>query len=88
MRWYPWWEPLDLEVALISPVETWGGDACRYGLSEVTPAQTALCIPGKEEVLTRFSVTRPGGGSPYMWAWAKLMCHGKPSYKPVPGTTA
>ena len=84
----PWLEPLEVELAIISPMETWGQDAGEYGVSAITPGYAGLTIPGRQGKAVRFRLTYPGKKPPRFWAWAKLMCNGKRDYKPVPGTTA
>jgi alpha-mannosidase len=79
----PWWQPLDVELAMVTPVETWP-EAGDHALADISPRHSALTIPGKGTEIIRFSVT----GKPHTWAWAKMMCNGKPYYLPVPGTTA
>ena len=83
----PWWQPLTVELAVASPLETWES-AAEHAVGDVSPRHTAFTLPGKGERLVRFTVTGRDGKSPHMWAWAKLMCNGKPDYRPVPGTTA
>jgi alpha-mannosidase len=83
----PWLEPLEVEVAIVSPMETWGSDADGYGLCTINPGYVGKTIPGRGEEILRFRVEHDGD-IPRFWAWAKLMCHGKPDYRPVPGTTA
>jgi len=83
----PWWEPLEVELAVISPIETWGATAGSYALGEIGPRYVGLSIPGRQERLVRLTV-RAADRMPVFWAWAKLMCNGKADYKPVPGTTA
>lgn len=80
----PWWEPLDAELAVVTPPELWGALVGSYALAEVSPRSIGLTIPGRQIVCARFTVTKPVR----FWAWAKLMANGKPEYKPVPGTTA
>jgi len=84
----PWWEPLDAELVLVSPVETWGEEAGAYGLIEVGPRNVGLTIPGRQTARVRFRVASEGKTPPEFWAWMKLMCNGKPDYRPVPGTRA
>ena len=79
----PWREPLEVELAVISPVETWGAAAGRYALGEIAPRAAGLSIPGGQERLVRFHVC-PAERPPAFWAWVKLMCNGKADYRPAP----
>jgi hypothetical protein len=84
----PWFEPLDVQLTIISPLETWGAVAGRYGLANVTPTTRGLVISGRRTEIVRFGMVGSNRELPEFWAWAKLACNGKPEYKPVPGTTA
>lgn len=84
----PWLQPLEAEVAVISPMEMWGRDAGSYGLCALEPDTAAMTLRPRETREIRFRVSVGEKPSPTFWAWAKLMCNGKCAYLPVPGTTA
>ena len=84
----PWLQPLDVEIAIISPVEMWGEDMSEYALADLDSGYACKSIPGRQEYTFRFPVTHDRKNLPRFWAWAKLMCNGYRAYKPVPGTTA
>jgi len=84
----PWWQPLDSELAVITPPEMWGEVVGGYGLAEVTPRNVGLTIPARRTATVRFVIRASGEKNVTFWAWVKLMCNGKPGYRPVPGTTA
>ncbi len=77
----PWWEPLDVELVVITPVETWGADAGKSALCDIGPGHAGFTIAGRGEMTARFAVSNAGGAA--FWAWAKLMCNGKADYKRV-----
>ena len=83
----PWYEPLDAEMTIISPVETWGSAAGPTALGEIAPSSRSLTVTGRSTDTLRFAVT-PGDAPVRFWAWAKLAVNGVPYYLPVPGTTA
>ncbi|HRU23072.1 MAG TPA: hypothetical protein P5569_03915, partial [Candidatus Latescibacteria bacterium] len=84
----PWLQPLEAEVAVISPMEMWGRDAGSYGLCALEPDTAAITLRPRETREIRFRVSVGEKPRPTFWAWAKLMCNGKCAYLPVPGTTA
>ncbi len=84
----PWLEPLDAELAIVTPPEMWGSDFGDSGLAEVSPRTVGLNIPPRQTATAVFGVNHGTGRAPTFWAWAKLMHHGKADYRPVPGTTA
>jgi alpha-mannosidase len=79
----PWWEPLDVELVFIGPVETWGSIAGETGLCDVGPGHAGATVPGRQETTIRFKVSRLADSLPSYWAWMKLMCNGKADYKRV-----
>jgi alpha-mannosidase len=81
----PWWESLDVELVLTTPVETWGDAAGEHGLCDIGPGHAGMTVAGRGEATTRFTV--PDTDITF-WAWVKLMCNGKADYKQVPPATA
>ena len=75
----PWWEPLDVELVLTTPVEAWGDVVGEHGLCHVGPGHAGMTIAGRGEATARFAVSNTGGAT--FWAWVKLMCNGKADYK-------
>ncbi len=84
----PWREQLDAELSIITPLEMWGKDADAFELADVSPRTIGLNIPPLRDHIARFTLRFAGTRPLMFWAWAKLMHHGKPDYRPVPGTTA
>jgi alpha-mannosidase len=84
----PWWETLDAELTIVTPLEMWGEEAERFEIASVYPRTVGLNVPPHQNATVRFGITGGGGKKPTFWAWAKLAHHGKADYKPVPGTTA
>jgi alpha-mannosidase len=84
----PWLQPLEVEFAIVSPMETWGGDAGSYGLCDIRPDHTAVTLAAREQREIRFGLVSDASDTPTFWAWVKIMCNGKCDYRPVPGTTA
>lgn len=80
----PWFEPLEIETWVISPVETWGQTAGRYALLDISPRSEGRTISGRHTETIRFRVSGANGRIPKFWAWVKLACNGKPAYLPVP----
>jgi len=80
----PWFEPLEVQTWVISPVETWGKAAGRYALLDISPRSAGRTIPGRNTETIRFRVSGANGRIPKFWAWVKLACNGKPAYLPVP----
>jgi len=80
----PWFEPLEVQTWVISPVETWGKTAGRYALLDISPRSAGRTIPGRQTETIRFRVSGANGRIPKFWAWVKLACNGKPAYLPVP----
>ena len=65
------------QVALITPLESWGPSVDRFALSEVTPRLHVFRLdPGAEEIFP-FAVDRNMEG---LWAVAKIMWYGRVQY--------
>jgi alpha-mannosidase len=77
----PWWEPLDAELVLTTPMETWGSLVGEHRLCDIGPAHAGMTIAPRGESTARFAVSNEGGAT--YWAWVKLMCNGKADYKRV-----
>ena len=65
----PWYEPLDIEVTIISPVEMWGSVAGPTALGKITPSRRTMTIPGRSNEKLRFEVGS-GDAAPRFWAWS------------------
>ena len=77
----PWWESLDVELVLLTPLETWGELAGAHGLCNIEPAHAGMTIVPRAETTMRFAISNANGTK--FWAWVKLTCNGKADYKRV-----
>ena len=84
----PWLQPLDVECAIASPIETWGDGMGDHALADLESGYACHTIPGRQTYVFRFPVAHERPVAPRFWAWAKVMYNGCVEYKPVPGTTA
>jgi alpha-mannosidase len=77
----PWDQPLEAEVTLVTPVETWAS-AGAHALADISPRNHALALDAGETRTMRFTMT-VDYDAPAFWAWVRLTCNGVPDYRKV-----
>lgn len=84
----PFLQPVDGEVAMIGPVETWGDcTENTFGLSRVTPWKKAFHILAGGKKTLYFDIqSLPGRADSALWLAAKLSYFGYLDYKPAAGS--